>query len=405
MLEVVKLIKEDGQKRVIEGQEKINFYSSSSLHLIVVTARVKGEKQLDQQSTDDEDLTVQVDGKSFPKLSSSNNLVDSPAAFSGGKQHNLSKTVYFLTYLSGRDHEIILKADQPPNTATIESVKIYTLSLDKELIIDVKNQAEDGDRRPWLTFAFDNMLLRSVTPTITYSRRKRDSDDVKITIDGIVQENVLKNIKHFLWRFVGSILVKDSSMTETETFTVNLPKGLHYVEFWADRMPTFHKFVINFGTAPLANAPTVDNPKWTGDFYDDTEEMLLARAIYGEASGESKGAKIAVAWTIRNRVEDTKHRWGTTYHEVILTKYQYEPFNDPNSDPFKKITQPPLGNVLEKQAWQDSYKVAESVFFDKEADSTKGANHFYVPSDQPKQNWVDEKKFTVQIGATRFYKL
>lgn len=401
------LIFEDNRKRTIKIREEITFTGFSSYYLIVLTARVKSEKQLGQEATDDEDLILNLDNRTFPQYNS-DRLIDSPAAFSGGKLHNLAKTVYLLTFLKGKKHTLILETDDPFHAAIFERLKIYTLHLEENLTLEVKMRAEDGDRRAWLTFAFDNFSLKSITPTITYSRRKRDSDDVKIKIDGKAQENIIRTIKHFLWRFAGSLLPWVSpTKTETQILSVNLSQGLHYLEFDADRMPLLENLAINFGEKlPIpAGVPTVDNPAWTGNFYDDTEVMLLARAVYGEAGGENEESKIAVAWAIRNRVEDSKNRWGITYHEVILVKYQYEAFSDPGSDAFKKITQPPLGNSLEKRAWLDSYNVAELVFLDKQADPAGGANHFYVPSNQPKPDWVDEEKFTVQIGVTRFYKL
>lgn len=86
----MKLIKENRQKRIIEGKEEIKFSSISSYHLIVLTARAKGEKQISESSTDDEELTLQIDDKTFPKLGSKA-LVDSPAAINGGGVHNLAK--------------------------------------------------------------------------------------------------------------------------------------------------------------------------------------------------------------------------------------------------------------------------------------------------------------------------
>lgn len=193
----MELIKKDKQKRVINSQEEIQFSSFSSWHLIITRARAKSEKQLSQQATDDEDLTVSIDNKTFPELGS-NRLVDSPAAINGGKLHDLTKAVYFITYLQGKDHQLILNADNPPGTATLEGLEIYTL--------DPKVQAEDGDRREWITFVLDDISLVDIGVTTTYSRRKRDSDDVKIRIDGQTQENLLRNIKHFLWYFAGSFL-------------------------------------------------------------------------------------------------------------------------------------------------------------------------------------------------------
>lgn len=403
----MKLIFEDRRSRTIKTKEKIKFSSFSSYHLIIITARTKNEKQLGDQITDDEDLTVKLNSKSFPKLGS-DRLIDSPAAFSGGRLGNLSKTVYFLTFLKGEDNEIVLEADKSPGTATFENLQVYTLHPVEKLVLEPNVQAEDGDRRPWISFVLDNVALRSITLTFTYSHRKRDSDDVKIKIDDKTQVNLLQIIKYFLWRFVGSLIPWSTpTKTEAQIFEINLPEELHYLELEADRMPTLDKLVIDFGEEPPIpkELPSVDNPKWTGSFYDDTELMLLSRAIYGEAGGETQEAKVAIGWAIRNRVEDSKNRWGITYHEVILAKYQYEPFNNPDTDPFKKITQPPLNKPLEKQAWLDSHKAAELVLPGREADPTEAANHFYVPSNQPKPDWVDEEKFTVQIGVTRFYKL
>lgn len=400
----MQLVHEDRQKRIIKDKKIITFSSFSSYHLIVLTAHAKSEKQLGEQTTDDEDLTVRIDDKTFPQLDS-DRVIDSPAAFSGGKLHNLAKTVYFLTFLGGKDHTITLKTDNPPNTATFESVQIYTLAILDKLGLEPKLQAEDGDRRPWITFALDNIPLRSTVTTISYSRRKRDSDDVKVIIDGKIQGNLLRKIKHFLWRYVGSRLPWLSpEKTETETFVTDLSQGLHYLEFWADRMPTLHKLTIEFGVKPSVpvGIPTVDNPKWTKDFHDDTQTILLARAIYGETGGESWEAKIGVGWAIKNRVEDPANRWGKTYHQVILEESQYDSLW--NRWTYDKVRNPPINDLREKRAWEESCRAAEEVIDSEIDDPTNGANHFYATT-IPKPGWADDSKFTTQIGITRFYKL
>lgn len=403
----MQLLYHDKKIRSIKNKERIEFSSFSSYHLIVLTARTKSEKQLGTQATDDEDLHVTIDGKTFPQ-SQRGRLIDAPAAFSGGRLHNRAKTVYFITFLKGKDHTIILQADAPPGTATLENLDVYTIGVRDVLTLEPNLQAEDGDRRPWVTFVLDSIPLQSFTTTFTYAHRKRDSDDVKIKVDGRTQGNILTNIKHFLWRFVGSFLPWSSPIkTKTETFVVHLSQGLHSMEFDADRVPILEKVVFRFGKAlPIPEGvPTVDNPKWTRDFYDDTEVILLSRAVYGEAGGESKKAKIAVGWAIRNRIEDRKKRWSDTYHDVILEPFQYEPFNDPSSKVFKKITSPALDNPMEHRGWRESYEVAEVVIDGRETDPTKGANHFYSKNALHVPSWADENKFTVEIGITRFYKL
>lgn len=396
---------EDKNKRVVNGQERISFSSFSSFHLIVITARAKGKKQISDNATDDEDLVVKIDDKSFPTLSRPERLIDSPTAFSGGTLHGLSKTVYFLTFLKGKDHVVRLETDKPSHTATFESVEVYTLNLQKILSLKVENQAEDGDRRPWLTFALDNLPLVSVTPTITYSHRKRDSDDVKIILDGKTQGNILRKIKHFLWRYVGSRLPRFFTKTQTETFTVNLSPGLHYLEFEADRMPTLNKLVIDFGTTPPIppGIPSVDNPKWTKDFYDDTPELLLARLLLGEAEDQSREAKSWVAGSVLNRVK--AEAWPKTIHGVILQPDQYDPFK-PIDLNFPKITDP-LGDISEKRKriWKECYEIATGFLSENIFNPTE-ATHFHgrgVTKDWFLENIVPNGRFIRQIDDTYFY--
>ncbi|MBI4999446.1 hypothetical protein HZB97_01600 [Candidatus Gottesmanbacteria bacterium] len=154
------LVYEDTKRRVIKDREGINFSSFSSFHLVGITARLKSEKQLGERATDDEDLMVKIEEKSFPKLGGKGTF-NSPASFNGGELHNLAKTVYFLTFLKGKDRSMILETDENPNTATFEGLKIYTLNLfDKTLTLDINQQAEDGDRRPWITFVLENLPLK-----------------------------------------------------------------------------------------------------------------------------------------------------------------------------------------------------------------------------------------------------
>lgn len=91
----------------------------------------------------------------------------------------------------------------------------------------IHNQAEDGDRRPWLVFVLDNLPLKFIKATITYSRRKWDSDDVKVRIDGKIQTSFTPSIKHFFWKFIGSLLSWGSpTETQTKRFWPRLKKFL-----------------------------------------------------------------------------------------------------------------------------------------------------------------------------------
>lgn len=82
----MEIVFEDNKKRQIIGREEISIpVKIPGLYLLVVTARVKGEKEVG--GTDDEDLRVEIDGRKFSK-----------AAFSGGKTKNLQNINGGLLY-------------------------------------------------------------------------------------------------------------------------------------------------------------------------------------------------------------------------------------------------------------------------------------------------------------------
>ncbi len=402
------LIYSNKQKRVIHGQGKIEFSSFSSFHLVIVTARAKGEKQL--SATDDEDLTVEVDGRAFPKLGAKDAFIDSPASFSGGKLHGLSETSYFLIFLKGKEHRIILKAEDPPGTATLESLEVYTVNLDQQFNLAPQVQAEDGDRRPWLTFVFSDLPVEGIYADLTLKRRFIDSDDVKVVIDGNIKRNDRSLLRKF-WYLAASLLFGEN---QSLGFTVNLSSGLHYIELWADRMPVLHDFTVNFGkalTIPII-VPTAENPKWTGDFYDDAQEMILARLIFGESRNRPKEEKIAVAWVVKNRLLAKIDDFGFNYHEIILKNdgdtYQFSPMSPQETDNFPLLINPLKdGNDVNRAAWRDSYEIARDVVSGNIKDPTEGAVFFHS-KDLPKGEFIRQvprAMYIKEIGLFNFYGL
>lgn len=404
----MKLIKVDKQKRIITVQEEIPFTSLSGYHLIILSARAKGEKQISDSSTDDEELTIQIDDRLFPKLNSPNRFVDSPAAVNGGRLHDLSKTIYILTLLKGKNHKIILKADNPPGTATFESLEIYSVGFTDLIILDPKIQAEDGDRREWITFVLDNLPLQEINITVTYSRRERDSDAIKVKIDGQTQGNILRNIKHLLWYFAGLLIPKISpTKTESQTFTTNLSSGLHYIELNADRMPILEKITLDFGSelSIPKRIPTVNDPEWTGDFSADPDEILLTRLILGEAENQPKDAKIGVGFTVLNRLKKKNPNWGYSIREIILRDYQYDGMWNENTyqkvrDPFKDTSE------KRRKEWQECYEIAVSILSGNLSDTADGATNFHsfqIPKDFPV--WATKETFKIKLGNIYFYEL
>lgn len=167
-------------------------------------------------------------------------------------------------------------------------------------------------------------------------------------------------------------------------------------------MPIFNE--LNICVTMSNRIPSVDDPKWTSDFYDDSEEMILARLVFGEARSQGEEAKIWVAKVVLNRKESKA--WPDTIHDVILDSGQFDPFKPTDQKNFPRIINP-LGIQSEASAWEECYKIAEravngSLDFDTEA------THFHSytePEDIKRfeQKIVPNGKFLKKIDDLYFY--
>lgn len=218
--------------------------------------------------------------------------------------------------------------------------------------------------------------------------------------------NKLKMVTEDLGILVKKVIRKKE--TQEHTFDINLPKEIvHYIEFEADKTPVFREVKLDLGELDLT-LPTVTNPKWTGNFNDDTEQMILARAIFGEARNQPRKVKITVGWSIRNRLGKDVHPWRNyrTYHDVILDEDQYKAFTDPNVRP---RVEDPLNTAdpTEKQAWYESYEIANLVINGLVKDESEGAVFFHDPRTSQEKFLRDNPnaKYIKQIGNLLFYGL
>lgn len=231
----MKLIFEDLKSRKVTRKEEVNFSALTvGLYLVEISARARSGKQIGQ--TDDEDLRVEIDGRKFSKLDNPQRYLDSPAAFSGADLKRLKQTVFFIIPLANGPHVVSLVADE---AATLEGAKVWQVEPDElsELRIPLNLQAEDGDRRPWLTFILVDLSLESFYLAADLRRRFIDSDDLKVIIDGRTWRNH-RSLLHKFWYFVASLR---GGERQAETFTVGLPLGPHYLELHADRRPLLHE--------------------------------------------------------------------------------------------------------------------------------------------------------------------
>lgn len=388
------ILEEKLNKTVKERYLKWNFeIQKEGIYGIEITASAKSWQQNFLKSFfKDDNLTVKIDSLEFLKKSIN---------WNGNNLKGLKKTNLFILKLNQGNHNLNFLASQNPQ---IETIRIYKIEENEISYLPKDNYPiQEGNRREWLTIIFCNLGLKFLEIIATAKEGKkflffsRDDSDLKLIIDAEVQRNPeLKSHKNWFW--CGKVLKGNSKTFEKE---LNLRPNFHYIELWADRNPEIKE--INLKIEESKRISTVNDPKWTGDFYDDPEEILLARLIFGEARGQPQEAKIWIAWSVINRIE--AKAWPNTLYEVILQPAQYDPFkpNDPN---YPKIIDPlKEADSQTVQAWRKCYGIAR-IAVNKEIENPTSATHFHgrgVSREWFERNVVPNGKFLKKIGDIYFY--
>jgi len=120
-----------------------------------------------------------------------------------------------------------------------------------------------------------------------------------------------------------------------------------------------------------------------------------------KSRGESSAGKVAVAWTIRNRVFDGKEKswWGEGYACVCEAPWQFSCWKktDPNYPYLIAVKQIPFRELAQCRV------VADQVIDGKVADATSGATHYYATSIKAPV-WAAKAKQTLKLGGHVFFK-
>ena len=118
--------------------------------------------------------------------------------------------------------------------------------------------------------------------------------------------------------------------------------------------------------------------------YSDSDVMLLARLIYGEARGESYVGQVAVGAVVMNRIKSPS--FPNTMSGVIYQRYAFTAVDD------GQINLTP--NATAKKAAQDAMNGW---------DPTYGAIYYYNPATAT-SSWIFSRQTTVTIGRHVFAK-
>lgn len=138
----------------------------------------------------------------------------------------------------------------------------------------------------------------------------------------------------------------------------------------------------------------------------EKDRDILARTLWGEARGEGLTGQIAVAWSIRNRVEMDLHDdgkpdwWGEGYAGVCQKAWQFSCWNknDPNY-PFLSGAEP-----IPPSQFAQAREAASIVIDGKQPDPTGGATHYYATTMLKAPDWAAKAKRTLKLGRHIFFR-
>ena len=125
---------------------------------------------------------------------------------------------------------------------------------------------------------------------------------------------------------------------------------------------------------------------------------FLALTVWREARGESSVAKLAVAYSILDRVTHPTW-WGRDVQSVVFKRWQYSSLTAPN-DP-QLVTWPLDSSDL---AWIDCLLQATAALANTSPNPAPMADSYFDESIAPPA-WAQPKMFVRQIGRLKFYNL
>lgn len=123
----------------------------------------------------------------------------------------------------------------------------------------------------------------------------------------------------------------------------------------------------------------------------------LALLVWREARGEPYLGKVAVAWTVRNRVEHPKW-WGDSYSAVMGMKWQYSALAAPGDPQLVKWPRYPDTEFSECLA------IADKVIHGTVASPVAGADSYYATSIAA-PFWAKDAQFVGAVGNHKFYNM
>ena len=164
---------------------------------------------------------------------------------------------------------------------------------------------------------------------------------------------------------------------------------------------TLYLFIGIFLLALIATSEQTDGKVLSYTSTDDT--MCLAKNIYFEARSESTAGRIAVAWTVINRVRH--HRFPDSICAVVKQGLRHENgFPKRNKCQFSWYCDGQPDIIRDVHEWRDAYRLASYVSTGRDhlVDITDGSLWYHADYVFP--GWAKTKRRTAKIDRHIFYR-
>lgn len=131
----------------------------------------------------------------------------------------------------------------------------------------------------------------------------------------------------------------------------------------------------------------------------ESDPVILAKTLWGEARGEGLRGMHAVACVILNRAAKPGW-WGRSVTGVCLKAWQFSCWNpgDPNRVQLSELTDA-------DHEYRKALDLARTALAGELEDITNGADHYYAPSVIPMPRWAKGQEPVATIGRHVFFRL
>lgn len=246
----------------------------TGLFVIKIVASAKNAEQ--NNSTDDDDLRISLDGFSFGKYEKNSwKGFGSSASWNGASLKGGTKTIYYFIELDKGEHEIQFFADKTPE---IKSLEVFIVENNEFVLTDLKpSEKTESDQKgiPWLSFIFVGTHAKNVLLDVNTKSAKEkggtDGDNLKVVINGNILQNeqasISKKYKNFYFsgdiKSTGILSIADEDLSKPLAFE-------NSVELWYDQEPQINSLQVNFFD--------------TENFLDKLKEVDLRRYVLNRAN-------------------------------------------------------------------------------------------------------------------------